>query len=72
MPRLPINYEKRHVYNIVSNDLNITECYGGHTTDFKSRRGNHKTRCNNENDKRYNNKLYQFIRNNGGWNNFDA
>ena len=48
MPRLPINYEKTHFYKIVSNDLSITDCYVGHTTDFKTRKTSHKTQCNNE------------------------
>ncbi len=37
---------------------------------MRNRKNQHKTRCNNENDKGYNTYVYKFIRNNGGWNNW--
>jgi hypothetical protein len=58
-------------YKIVCKDENIKDCYIGKTLDFKNRVRNHKSDCNNENSKEYNYKLYKFIRENGGWNNFD-
>jgi len=58
-------------YKIVSKDDNIKEIYIGKTTNFKNRVRDHKSRCNNENGKCYNLKIYQYIRENGGWNNFD-
>jgi hypothetical protein len=70
MPRLPIDYAKTIIYKIVCNDLSITECYVGHTTDFVRRKHNHKNRCANEKDKKYNLKIYKIIRENGGWENF--
>jgi hypothetical protein len=70
MPRLPIDYAKTIIYKIVCNDLNITECYVGHTTDFVCRKQGHKNRCINENGKKYNLKLYRIIRDNGGWVNY--
>ena len=36
------------IYKIVCNDLSITDCYVGHTTDFVKRKCNHKIICNNE------------------------
>ena len=36
-----------------------------------ARKNQHKTSCCNENDKKYNQYVYQFIRNNGGWNNWN-
>ena len=63
------DYSKTIIYRIVCKDANITDCYIGHTTNMVKRRQYHKGSCNNENDKHYNLKVYQFIRNNGGWDN---
>ena len=72
MPRKEMNYTKTHFYKIVCNDLNIKDCYVGHTINFKNRKSAHKRTCNNENDKiHYNMPLYKFIRQNGDWDNFD-
>ena len=70
MPRLPIDYSKMIIYKIVCNDLNICDVYVGSTTDFIRRKWQHKSSCNNEKSKKYNYKVYQNIRQNGGWNNF--
>ena len=70
MPRLPIDYSKTIIYKIVCNDLNICDLYVGSTTDFIRRKGQHKSDCNNEKSKKYNRKVYQTIRQNGGWDNF--
>jgi len=40
--------------------------YVGSTCDFAKRKGKHKTRCFNENDKNYNLNVYKNIRENGG------
>jgi predicted GIY-YIG superfamily endonuclease len=64
MPRVPINYAKTVIYKIVCNDLSITECYVGHTTDFVRRRQNHKYHCTHENDEKHNLKIYKTIREN--------
>lgn len=70
MPKKPINYSKTIMYKFVSKDLTIDENYVGHTTDFNKRRCVHKYDCNNPNNKKYNQKIYKFIRENGGWDNF--
>ena len=70
MPKTPINYQNTIIYKIVCNDLNIKDIYVGHTTDFRRRKNGHKTRCSNENDKSFNFKVYQTIRQNGGWDNW--
>jgi hypothetical protein len=70
MPRLPINYQNTIIYKIVCKDLLVTECYVGHTTEFIKRKWNHKSRCNNINDKKHNLYIYTFIRENGGWDNW--
>jgi len=70
MPKNPINYSKCLIYKIVCNDLNITDSYVGHTTDLVKRRYEHKTTCNNPTNPKYHYKVYQYIRNNGGWDNW--
>jgi hypothetical protein len=62
-----IDYTKTIFYKIVCNDLNIKDCYIGHTTNFKKRMPAHKNGCNNENNINYNLNVYKFIRDNGGW-----
>jgi hypothetical protein len=62
-----IDYTKTIIYKIVCNDLNITDVYVGHTTNFINRKALHKSNCNNINGKSYNLKIYNTIRNNGGW-----
>ena len=71
MPRTSIDYTNTHFYKIVCKDTSITDCYVGHTTDFKTRRYGHKQKCNDVNSKAYNFEVYTFIRNHGGWENFD-
>jgi hypothetical protein len=71
MPRKVIDYSNTVIYKIVCNDPNVKELYVGSTTDFKKRKYLHKSTCNNINDKAFNIKLYQTIRNNGGWENWD-
>ena len=41
--------------------------YIGSTKDFKQRKGKHKSNCNNVNNPSHNLKVYQMIRDNGGW-----
>ncbi len=71
MPKTPIDYSKTIIYRIVCKDPTITDCYVGSTTDFKNRKRTHKATCNCDKSRDYNHNIYQFIRNNGGWNNFD-
>ena len=71
MPRKEMNYTKTHFYKLVCNDLNIKDCYVGHTINFKNRKSAHKRTCYNENDKtHYDKPLYKFIRQNGDWEKF--
>ena len=71
MPIKPVDYSNTHFYKIVCKDLSINDCYVGHTTNFKNRKNNHKKASYNPNIKDYTMPLYQFIRKNGGWENFD-
>ena len=70
MPKKEINYEKTIMYKFVCNDIHITDVYIGHTTDFTKRKNSHKSRCNNETNSKYHLKIYQTIRENGGWDNW--
>jgi hypothetical protein len=70
MPRKDIDYSKTVMYKIVSNDLNINDCYVGSTTDFTKRKCGHKSICANINSTMYNFKVYKFIRDNGDWQNW--
>ena len=72
MPKLPINYENACIYQIVCKDVNITEKYIGSTTNLIQRRRAHKTVCCNDNAKRHNTFVYQFIRENGSFDNWDV
>lgn len=70
MPKKPIDYSKTIIYKIVCNDVGIPEIYVGHTTNFKQRKRGHRSICNNKNNKIYNAYVYQFIRENGGFDNW--
>ena len=45
--------------------------YIGSTKDFRIRKNNHKCCVENENQSNYTHPVYKFIRENGGWDNFD-
>ena len=70
MPKVAIDYANTIIYKIVCNDLTITDCYVGHTTNFVQRKRDHKNHCMNEMCQKYNFKLYIAIRANGGWLNY--
>lgn len=59
------------VYIIRCKDKSITDCYIGSTNDIEDRKITHKKTCYNINTRGYNYKVYQFIRDNGGWDNFE-
>ena len=67
MPKKAVDYSKCVIYKIVCNDVNITDCYVGHTTNFTKRKNQHKNNCNNPSSNSYNFNVYKFIRENGGW-----
>jgi len=66
-----VNYGKAMIYKIIPKDLDSKYCYIGSTCDFKSRKNQHKTVCNNPNSKNYNTPLYKHIRDNGGWGEYE-
>jgi hypothetical protein len=70
MPKTQTDYSNTIIYKICCKDPKISDIYIGHTTNFTQRKNQHKTSCCNENDKRYNQYVYNFIRQNGGWDNW--
>lgn len=70
MPKRAIDYNKTIIYKLVSNDLEIKECYVGHTTNFTKRKNAHKNTCMNDYRQDHNLNVYQFIRDTGGWDNW--
>ena len=67
------NLDKEHkysIYKIVCLDPKITSCYVGSTRALIQRRYDHKRYCNKPSRKEYNDKVYRFIRDNGGWENW--
>jgi hypothetical protein len=65
MPRLSIDFSKTVIYKLVCNDLSVTELYVGFTTDFIERKYGHKSKCKSSHLK-----VYEMIRDNGGWDNW--
>ena len=65
------NYQKSFIYKICCNDLDIQDIYIGSTTNFKQRKRQHKNCCTKIDNKNYNLNVYKFIRDNGGWDNWD-
>jgi hypothetical protein len=68
MPKENIDYSNTIIYKIYCKDYNIKDVYIGHTTNFSQRKYSHKISCNNK-DNGF--KIYNIIRQNGGWDNWD-
>jgi hypothetical protein len=68
MPKNDIDYSNTIIYKIYCKDTNIHDIYVGHTTNFIKRKCGHKASCNDKNNK---SKIYETIRHNGGWENWD-
>ncbi len=66
-----IHYEKSIIYKLCCKDPLINEIYIGSTTCFTRRKNKHKSSCTNKDDKSYNIYVYNFIRKNGDWSNWD-
>ena len=65
------NYSNSSIYKLCSNDSDIKDIYIGSTTNFRTRKNGHKSTCHNNSSKGHDLKVYQFIRENGGWDAFD-
>ena len=70
MPKIGIDYSKTVIYKIISKDTSIKDMYVGHTTNFVQKKYIHKQNCINTKSTNYTYKLYEFIRANGGWDNW--
>ena len=60
-----------NVMNKEPNDENENVCYFGSTVDFEGRYYDHKKTCDGENYTGYNFPIYKYIREHGGWDNFE-
>jgi hypothetical protein len=70
MPKTEIDYANTVIYKITCIDKAITDVYVGHTTNFVQRKHQHKQNCKNIKATNHTNKLYEVIRTNGGWENW--
>jgi len=71
MPRKAIDYSKGLVYKLVCLDPNVKETYVGSTTNFTKRKHSHHLNCICDEGIAYNKKAHLFIRENGGWENWN-
>jgi len=71
MPKKPIDYSRTLAYMLCCKDPTITDVYVGTTTNLTKRKYNHKGKCDNPKSDKYNLYVYQFIRENGGWDNWE-
>ena len=65
MTQKPVDYSSTLIYKITCKDPTVMDLYVGHTTNFVQRRDQHRRYSVNDSGK-----LYQVIRNNGGWTNW--
>ena len=70
MPKVEIDYSNTIFYKIYCVNPEITDMYIGHTTNFVQRKHAHKQSCTNNKCLGYTCKLYNYIREHGGWNNW--
>ena len=65
------DYKNSVIYRIYCKNPDIKDCYIGSSKCIYFRMNSHKSVCYNKTIPEYNEKKYEFIRNNGGWDNFD-
>ena len=68
MPKEEIDYSNTIIYKIFCKVKSITDVYVGHTTNFTQRKYLHKLACNSSTNKL---KIYNIIRQTGGWDNWN-
>lgn len=71
MPKVATDDSHTHFYKLVCQDLSIKDCYVGHTTNFHKRKHHRKNLCINPKNRLYHSFKYQFILENGGWDNWE-
>jgi hypothetical protein len=70
MQKADTDYSNTLFYKIFCKDVSITDLYIGHTTNFVQRKSAHKQSCVNPKSANYKLKLYNVIREHGGWTNW--
>ena len=70
MPTIEIDYTNTIFYKIYCKNPNVTDLYIGHTTNFVQRKCAHKQSCLNSKSPGHTCKLYNVIRDHGGWDNW--
>ena len=68
MPKSIIDYSNTIIYKIFCKDPEVTDIYVGHTTNFIKRKYQHKIMSASDNNQL---KIYEIIRKNGGWDNWN-
>ena len=68
---MPPDYSNTYIYKLFCKDPSVTEIYVGSTTNFSSRKKQHRRACCNNQDKGYSTPVYKFIRDHGDWANWD-
>lgn len=64
-------YNNGIIYKLCCKDPTIKDIYVGSTCAFRRRKSQHKHSCNTENGRTYNRNVYKFIRDHGGFSNWD-
>ena len=64
-------YQKYFIYKLCCNDISIRQLYIGATKNIRQRKYKHKYNCVNSNSNKHNFKVYKFIRENFGWDNWN-
>jgi hypothetical protein len=64
-------YNNGIIYKLCCRDTAIKDIYVGSTCSFRQRKSQHKHSCNTENGRTYNYPVYQFIRDHGGFSNWE-
>jgi hypothetical protein len=70
MPKTDIDYSNTVFYKIQCKNPDVKDVYIGHTTNFVQRKHAHKRNCMNTKSVNYNCKVYNIIREFGGWTNW--
>lgn len=65
------HYNRGKIYKLCCKDANITDIYVGSTLNHYRRKNLHKHHCNNPKSIRYNFPVYKFMRDHGGFDNWD-
>lgn len=70
MPKQVKNYANGQIYKLVCRDVAVKDIYVGSTTNFESRKKNHRNKSSKPVDRSYNYPVYVFMRAHGGWYNW--